>query len=88
MGLNYQRDEIDIILITTALKHFSKQLLMLKSLPNQSININDCTFQGYLSTENQKHPGWHGTCFYKHDFEGQLLFVLRLKWVWKSCGPI
>lgn len=30
VGLNYHRDEIDIILITIALKHFSKQLLTLK----------------------------------------------------------
>lgn len=63
VGLNYQHDEIDIILITTALKHCSKQLLMLKSLPSQSININDCIFQGYSSTENQKHLGWQDTCF-------------------------
>lgn len=50
VGLNYQHDEIDIILITTALKHCSKQRLMLKPLPCQSISINDCIFQGYSST--------------------------------------
>lgn len=59
---------------------------MLKSLPSQSININDCIFQGYSSTENQKHLGWQGT-FSKHNFEGQLLFALCLQWVWKNCGP-
>lgn len=50
VGLNYQHDEVDIILITTALEQCSKQLLMLKPLPRQSISINDHIFQGYLST--------------------------------------
>lgn len=36
VGLNYQHDEIGILLITTALKHCSKQLPMLKSLPRLS----------------------------------------------------
>lgn len=25
--------------------------------------------------------------FFKHNFEGQLLFALWLQWVWKNCGP-
>lgn len=50
VGLNYQHDEVDIILITTALEQCSKQLLLLKPLPRQSISINDRIFQGYSST--------------------------------------
>lgn len=73
MGLSCHGTEINIILITTALKCVSKQIAPYsKSLPNQPININDCTFPSYFSIENQKHLEWQVHVFINIISKGQL----------------
>lgn len=81
VGLNYQHDEIGIRLTTTALKHCSKQLLMLKSPP-----VSPSTLMTALSWATWA-PCVAGHMFFRHNSEGQLLFALWLHWVWKSSGP-
>lgn len=78
VGLNYHGTEISIILITNALKCVSKQIAPYpESLPNQPININDCTLPSYFSIEKSKAPRVAGTCFYKHNFERSAAVCLR-----------